>query len=194
MKTGRPREQLLRRSVRALAFPLRLLPIALQLPPGELAISILSKPVLKYDPERLLTNRTVVMCVEDLALKIPFLFKERGIKPIPSIAQADVTIRGNLRDYLSLLFGREDPDTLFFQRRLVMEGDTELGLILKNSLLSAISIKGQIDFFGPIRSILESSDLLNLIPENLLATNHKPIRSREYIHVNSEQKPQVRRT
>jgi predicted lipid carrier protein YhbT len=29
---------------------------------------------------------------------------------------------------------QEDPDTLFFNRRLSMEGDTELGLIVKNAL------------------------------------------------------------
>jgi predicted lipid carrier protein YhbT len=27
---------------------------------------------------------------------------------------------------------KQDPDTLFFQRRLVIEGDTELGLYVKN--------------------------------------------------------------
>jgi hypothetical protein len=30
--------------------------------------------------------------------------------------------------------GQEDPDTLFFSRRLAMEGDTELGLLIKNTL------------------------------------------------------------
>jgi predicted lipid carrier protein YhbT len=29
---------------------------------------------------------------------------------------------------------QEDPDTLFFQRRLTIEGDTELGLEVKNIL------------------------------------------------------------
>jgi len=29
---------------------------------------------------------------------------------------------------------REDPDTLFFTRRLVLEGDTALGLEIKNTL------------------------------------------------------------
>jgi predicted lipid carrier protein YhbT len=28
----------------------------------------------------------------------------------------------------------EDPDTLFFGRRLLMEGDTDLGLLVKNTL------------------------------------------------------------
>ena len=36
--------------------------------------------------------------------------------------------------YLRLLRGEDDPDRLFFERVLVMEGDTELGLVLKNTL------------------------------------------------------------
>jgi len=36
--------------------------------------------------------------------------------------------------FLALALRREDPDTLFFSRRLVLEGDTELGLALKNAL------------------------------------------------------------
>ena len=33
-----------------------------------------------------------------------------------------------------LLRGDDDPDRLFFERELVMEGDTEIGLVLKNTL------------------------------------------------------------
>ncbi len=58
----------------------------------------------------------------------------RGSDFLPARGQADVTIRARPRDYLSLALRREDPDTLFFTRRLVMEGDTELGLIVKNAL------------------------------------------------------------
>ncbi len=36
--------------------------------------------------------------------------------------------------YLRLLRGEDDPDRMFFERTLVMEGDTELGLVLKNTL------------------------------------------------------------
>lgn len=46
----------------------------------------------------------------------------------------DVTIRGNWREFLLLASRQEDPDTLFFRRRLVIEGDTELGLAVKNLL------------------------------------------------------------
>jgi len=52
----------------------------------------------------------------------------------PALGKADVTVRASLRDYVALALRREDPDTLFFTRRLVLEGDTELGLALKNAL------------------------------------------------------------
>jgi predicted lipid carrier protein YhbT len=47
-------------------------------------------------------------------------------------APVQVTIRGNWREFLLLASRQEDPDTLFFRRRLVIEGDTELGLAIKN--------------------------------------------------------------
>ena len=53
--------------------------------------------------------------------------------PVP-FGPADVTIRAGLRDYVALALRREDPDSLFFTRRLVIEGDTELGLTVKNAL------------------------------------------------------------
>ncbi|MCE0493317.1 ubiquinone anaerobic biosynthesis accessory factor UbiT [Vibrio salinus] len=69
---------------------------------------------------------------------------------------ADVTFSGNLNDLVLIAGRKEDPDTLFFQRRLVIEGDTELGLEVKNLLdnvdfdglpkLMQISIKELADF------------------------------------------------
>lgn len=50
---------------------------------------------------------------------------EHGVQP-------DVTISGNAEEFILMASRREDPDTLFFQRRLVIEGDTELGLNVKN--------------------------------------------------------------
>ena len=46
----------------------------------------------------------------------------------------DLSITGTLHTFLLLAARREDSDTLFFQRRLRMEGDTELGLEVKNFL------------------------------------------------------------
>lgn len=47
-------------------------------------------------------------------------------------APADVTLTASLADYWLIARRQEDPDTLFFQRRLSITGDTELGLTLKN--------------------------------------------------------------
>jgi len=55
----------------------------------------------------------------------------------PAFGPPDATIRAGLEDYLALALRREDPDTLFFSRKLVIEGDTELALSIKNALDSA---------------------------------------------------------
>jgi predicted lipid carrier protein YhbT len=44
----------------------------------------------------------------------------------------DVSFSANGDDLILIAARKEDPDTLFFQRRLKIEGDTELGLALKN--------------------------------------------------------------
>lgn len=46
----------------------------------------------------------------------------------------DLTFAANLSAFLQLLARQEDPDTLFFNRELSIEGDTELGLVVKNML------------------------------------------------------------
>lgn len=46
----------------------------------------------------------------------------------------DLTLRADVSAFLRLLARQEDPDTLFFNRELEIEGDTELGLIVKNML------------------------------------------------------------
>jgi len=46
----------------------------------------------------------------------------------------DLSFSANLSAYLQLLSRQEDPDTLFFNRQLQIEGDTELGLVVKNML------------------------------------------------------------
>jgi O2-independent ubiquinone biosynthesis accessory factor UbiT len=68
---------------------------------------------------------------------------------IRQYGESDVCIRGSLKSFILLAARKEDPDTLFFQRDLVIEGDTELGLEVKN--------------------LLDSLDLDELPPELLFA-------------------------
>ncbi len=46
----------------------------------------------------------------------------------------DVCIAGSLSEFTALATRSEDPDTLFFNRRLSLEGDTRTGLYVKNLL------------------------------------------------------------
>ena len=50
------------------------------------------------------------------------------------VCTGEVLFRANSIELLLLLSQQVDPDTLFFQRRLTIIGDTELGLQLKNFL------------------------------------------------------------
>ncbi len=69
---------------------------------------------------------------QDLGLSLRFTVTARGFAP--DSGAPELTISATARDFLLLLGRREDPDTLFFSRRLVSEGDTELGLTVKNLL------------------------------------------------------------
>ncbi len=54
-------------------------------------------------------------------------------------AEPDLSFSADASAYLQMLTRQEDPDTLFFNRRLDIEGDTELGLRVKN-MLDALDI------------------------------------------------------
>jgi predicted lipid carrier protein YhbT/chorismate mutase len=57
-----------------------------------------------------------------------------SITPPQSAAPAEASVRGSCTDLLLLASRLEDADTLFFQRRLCLSGDTELGLVARNVL------------------------------------------------------------
>lgn len=82
-----------------------------------------------------LQGRVLRLELKEIGFGLQFTLGAFGLKP--AFGKPDVTIRASVADYLALALRREDPDTLFFSRRLVIEGDTELGLVVKNALDSA---------------------------------------------------------
>jgi predicted lipid carrier protein YhbT len=66
-------------------------------------------------------------------------------------SEADLTIAASAYDFLLLARRLEDPDTLFFSRRLSMEGDTELGLLVKNTLDAIEAPLVTLEQFKPAR-------------------------------------------
>lgn len=93
----------------------------------------LKEPLADGDFE-FLKDKWLKVEISDAGLYWYFTCGENGELVICQEQQADAVIRGNLKEFLQLTARSEDPDTLFFQRRLQIEGDTELGLEVKNLL------------------------------------------------------------
>lgn len=120
------------------AFPPALATLVGKLPatPPSLAFSLMANqtlwPALKELDWQPLAGRRYAVRVKDLGLELRFTVTPRGFAV--DAGTPDIRFIATARDFLLLLSRREDPDTLFFSRRLVSEGDTELGLIAKNLL------------------------------------------------------------
>lgn len=82
----------------------------------------------------LLRDRRLRVEVRDAQLAFDFAWSGGRFVACARGPQADLTLRAGAHDFLLLAQRRQDPDTLFFSRRLAMEGDTELGLVVKNAL------------------------------------------------------------
>lgn len=104
-------------------------------PPALLLSGILNRLAPRLWPDEdfsWLDERVVGLAVTDLPPVLRLTHSHGRFRPADGAA--DVEFRAALADYVKMMARREDPDTLFFQRRLAISGDTELGLALKNLL------------------------------------------------------------
>jgi predicted lipid carrier protein YhbT len=96
--------------------------------------------LLPQDSLDLLEGRSFLVDVVDTGGQACFSYRHGFFRPLfaparaPDLAAFDLTFRANLSAFLQLVARQEDPDTLFFNRELSIEGDTELGLVVKNML------------------------------------------------------------
>lgn len=94
---------------------------------------ILSQPIKDGDLD-FLTSRRVCIDVSDTNIRYYIGFHNNKVIAQDPSDNIDLLINSNVYDFLTLAARQQDPDTLVFQRRLIMQGDTELGLELKNFL------------------------------------------------------------
>lgn len=80
-----------------------------------------------------LNGKRICLTFTDTRNALHFRIEQGGFRRQAADAW-DVRISGTLHDFLLLATRCEDPDTLFFNRRLNIEGDTETGLHMKNLL------------------------------------------------------------
>ncbi len=119
-----------------LALPFTLIPGPVHSTILTTALNVLFTTQIQQSGEfEFLRDRVLVIKVRDAKVEYHFRFAgPAGFVPDQAAQPPDLTISGTIYDFLALATRREDSDTLFFNRRVVMEGDTALGLELKNLL------------------------------------------------------------
>lgn len=122
-----------------MSVPVKMTPFALKRQVLEQVLRWQFRQALADGELDFLDGRWLSIEVRDIGLR--WFTSVDGDKLVVSqSAQADVSFSADASDLLMIAARKQDPDTLFFQRRLVIEGDTELGLYVKN-LMDAIELE-----------------------------------------------------
>lgn len=134
--------------LRPLRLPLRLIPDEVH----TLMIARLSNHLMRgqglRDRLRALEGKTISIHIRDIPLALQFTIRSGRLERAKKADWKtgwDARISGDLADFWLLATRAEDPDTLFFSRRLNIEGDTETGLHMKN-LLDGLDFDWQTHF------------------------------------------------
>jgi predicted lipid carrier protein YhbT len=137
------------------APPIALLRYPLLWLPDALRVAVLARALnhlLRGQPlaRRLmaLDGKAIRIDISDRPACIDFRIRGERLAAADGVTP-DVTIRGRLEDFWRLAVRAEDPDTLFFHRRLSIEGETATGLHVKN-LLDALDY----DVEAHVRAVL----------------------------------------
>nr|ELR5112436.1 SCP2 domain-containing protein [Providencia stuartii] len=153
---GKIRSQLISKGPSLLKLPLKVTPFAIQRQVLEQLLSWQFRESVKEGELDFLEGKWLKVEVSDLNL-VWFISLQNGILVARSDEQADVHVCAAANDLILIAARKEDPDTLFFQRRLVIEGDTELGLYVKN-LMDAFELE---NMPAPLRfALLQLADFI----------------------------------
>ena len=83
-------------------------------------------------------DRLFLFEAKDVGKKFFLHIKDKDMKVLPHCARTpDVTMKGDVSVLMDVLLGKEDPDTVFFSRKLEITGDTATAIHFKN-LLAAL--------------------------------------------------------
>ncbi|HCC5879900.1 TPA: SCP2 domain-containing protein [Klebsiella pneumoniae] len=122
-----------------MSVPVKLAPFALKRQVLEQVLSWQFRQALAEGELEFLEGRWLSIHVRDIGL-LWYTSVVDGRLVVSQQADADVSFSADASDLLMIAARKQDPDTLFFQRRLVIEGDTELGLYVKN-LMDGIELE-----------------------------------------------------
>ncbi|GAJ75392.1 putative lipid carrier protein [Vibrio sp. JCM 18905] len=135
------RSQLVKNAANILRSPVQLLPQPIQQKALlEGGLKMVFKEALEDGDFEFLEDKWLKVAIKDLNLAWYISYQDEKLVVAEKPVQEDVSFSGNLNDLVLIAGRKEDPDTLFFQRRLSIEGDTELGLEVKN-LMDSVDLE-----------------------------------------------------
>ena len=139
-----------------IGIPGRLIPYPFQKQVLSLVLNQAFRDPLHHGELDFLDGAKVRIKVTDLNFDWLISVGKDSFMPIERELEDDVCISGEGPDFILLATRQADPDTLFFQRRIRIEGDTELGLGVKNTMDSM----DWDDLPVPLRKLLQGLGLL----------------------------------
>lgn len=125
-------------AIRRLPAPIRAVGARLPRMPASIAfaagLNLTLRRKFPADVLKRLEGHTFAIVVEDAGVELRFRVRERRFVPVANGSEPLLRFRAVAWDFAALAAREADPDTLFFNRRLVVEGDTEIALLVKNTL------------------------------------------------------------
>ncbi len=134
------RSQLVQNAASILRSPIQFLPQTVQKKTLLEGLKLVFKEALEDGDFEFLQDKWLKVEIRDLELRWFISYENEQLIVAEHEVQEDVSFSGNLNDLVLIAGRKEDPDTLFFQRRLSIEGDTELGLEIKN-LMDSVDLE-----------------------------------------------------
>ncbi|AIW19827.1 SCP2 domain-containing protein [Vibrio coralliilyticus] len=134
------RTQLVENAASILRSPVHLLPKSVQKKVLLEGLKSVFREPLEDGDFEFLEGKWLKIEIKDMQLSWYVSYQDSRLMVADSAVKEDVAFRANLNDLVLIAGRKEDPDTLFFQRRLSIEGDTELGLEIKN-LMDSVDLE-----------------------------------------------------
>ncbi len=134
-----------------LALPFRLIPNSVHSKMLVTALNKILAPEIEDGELDFLEGNVMRVTLTDGHLSFRITLVNGKLKAADRGQSSDLSIEGSIYDFLLLASRQEDPDTLFFNRRLRLGGSTELGLYVKN-FLDALELDERI---GPLLKALD---------------------------------------
>lgn len=115
-------------------YHLKIIPNQLKIRCINLAMNHFFKEAIAEGELDFLNDKSFQINVDDLHYSTTITLKDQKLIALDANEKADVILKSTFNPLILLISRKEDPDTLFFNRTLAIEGNTALVLEIKNWL------------------------------------------------------------